>query len=812
MKIKIYILTILSLLTFILRAESQTFTSRGIIVNQGTIIIKDLNSVRLESGTVENSGTITMSDNPNGVFIEPGSNFINSGEFNLFNTLNCNGNINNENGYLQLNYNGGTVLAQDAISGLVDFNNTSNFQVIPMLSFDSVAFSGSSKRFDYDNTRNQKFLEARSYFSSNNNTQLTYQSDTIEIHSQKITDHSGQIKNFSSPTAWFRQNSDSLNAELGGSGSFIQYDLDNPNGVDVVSNDIYIEKVLQLSRGEMKNTPANNFTMGDQSTIYRKPQGSIASEAKWEGTVAVLYNGVATVALKTGGEIPVARNILTDIEVENSGGIELTQDIYASDRITLRDGNIYTDEDLDGNGSRETEHTLYLINSDNTALTFENKNFEIIGAFAKTNLVLDEGMVFNNAYTKMSLGELGSDNGDIDTLIVRVTPDFDWSGGEFGEVDNVRRKFEISAKNNNNDNVTSLNSATFGYAWRHFEDANPPPESETPVAGEFTFGEAQLVRWDPTQDSWFDQGESGTILTDFDANWAYGDAALLGELGEFAVGVSAVKFLRMIASAMLEGPYRGLGIYSDASTTLTQEIPLMGTELTDQDIFPLSAPNEYPYNLDPARTSATLSVVPENVVDWIVVEFRNKALEGDIGDPLQSFFKTCLLRSDGMLLDLDGSTEVLIHQEDTQTPENPDGIDVRGKTPYYVVIRHRNHLSVVTSEPVSLSARKTSADPNNLTLSPTDLIGDIQVLGLDDSGSKIFGMIAGNVDHDRLTLLDEQIINEETFEDDKQAIWNQIGLAGYMREDVNMDGMVSTKDYNISWNNRGRYTLVKELK
>ncbi len=799
------IIYILSVLTFFATAESQTFSSHGVIVNEGTFIIKDLNLVRL-GGTVENSGTFTLSDSPNGMFIESNSNFINTGEFNLFNTLNCNGNIDNENGYLQLNYNGGTVLAQDAIGGFVDFNYSEDFQVIPMLSFDSVVFRGNVKRFDYDNTRNQDSLVARSYFSSSNNTQLTYQSDDIEIHSHQVTNHGGTVKNFSGPWSWFRQNSDSLGAQLGGSGSFTQYEVDNPNGVEIVSNGIYIENLLQLSQGEMKNTSSLNLTMADQSSIHRKPQSSLSSQPNWEGTVAVLYNGSSSISTKITAEIPTGKSILTDLEVENTGGIELTRDVYVTDRISLRDGNIYTDEDTDSDGTRDSRNTLYMINSDNTALEFEDKSSEIVGAFAKTNLVLGQAMKFNNEYTNLALGEFGSDIGNIDTLILRVEPKFSWDQATYGEVSNVQRKFEIAARNSNGTDALFLNSATFGYAWRHFASA-PPFENETPATGEFSFDEARLIHWDETNNSWIDQGESATILTDEGANWAYGIADLRGELGQFAVGVSAIDYLRLIASAILQGPYRGLGIYSDANYTSPSPVPLMGTELNQQGLLPLNAPDEYPYNLDPARASATLSVMPQNIVDWIVVEFRNKALAEDIGPPLKSFFKTCLLRSDGMLIDLDGSSEILILQEDTKTPENPGGIDASGNTPYHIVLRHRNHLSVVSANPVSFSG----GDTTRLTLSPGDLLGEVKLLGLDNLGNNIFGLLAGNTDHNRLTILNEQIINEFGFEDDKQAIWNKIGLAGYMREDANLDGLVSTKDYNISWNNRQKFTLVKDL-
>lgn len=100
----------------------------------------------------------------------------------------------------------------------------------------------------------------------------------------------------------------------------------------------------------------------------------------------------------------------------------------------------------------------------------------------------------------------------------------------------------------------------------------------------------------------------------------------------------------------------------------------MSTLLQDNDFIPLASP--YP----DGRVAAA---IPSNVVDWIGVELRTTP--GGTAVTERSFF----LRNDGVITDLDGTTA-----------------DLRfynvGSGDYYILIKHRNHLPVMSKEAQTL--------------------------------------------------------------------------------------------------------------
>ncbi|MBN2104312.1 hypothetical protein JW835_09760 [bacterium] len=79
-----------------------------------------------------------------------------------------------------------------------------------------------------------------------------------------------------------------------------------------------------------------------------------------------------------------------------------------------------------------------------------------------------------------------------------------------------------------------------------------------------------------------------------------------------------------------------------------------------------------------------VDTVPPNVVDWVLVELRSNADSDTVAQ--KSFF----LRKDGYVVDEDGTTTEL---------------EIEGVTSgdYYIVVRHRNHLAIMSDVPQSLS-------------------------------------------------------------------------------------------------------------
>jgi hypothetical protein len=216
---------------------------------------------------------------------------------------------------------------------------------------------------------------------------------------------------------------------------------------------------------------------------------------------------------------------------------------------------------------------------------------------------------------------------------------------------------------------------------------------------------------------------------------------------------------------------------------------LMHDSLRSQGLVPLVEPySAFPYNRpsildsDPAEkvtTSAILSDTGSNaIVDWVFIEMRNAASPATI-----MATKRALLQRDGdVVSSVDGTSPIFFSLL-------PAGN-------YYVTIKHRNHLGVMTATALPLNLASTTVDFTTLdpvyvhvaappiTNAPRKIIGSVAVLWAGDANSN------KNVKYNGLS-------------NDKQEILNAVGVAtpnttvfGYRIEDVNMDGMVRYNNFN----------------
>lgn len=97
--------------------------------------------------------------------------------------------------------------------------------------------------------------------------------------------------------------------------------------------------------------------------------------------------------------------------------------------------------------------------------------------------------------------------------------------------------------------------------------------------------------------------------------------------------------------------------------------------------------------------------MPDSIVDWATVEVRSEFSGGN------KTYRNCFIRSDGMLVDLDGKSPVALP------------LSVPGD--FYVVVRHRNHLAIMTSTPVPLKLKSSI----QTGLQTVDLTDETIVLG-----------------------------------------------------------------------------------
>ncbi|MBN3035207.1 MAG: agmatine deiminase family protein [Bacteroidales bacterium] len=205
---------------------------------------------------------------------------------------------------------------------------------------------------------------------------------------------------------------------------------------------------------------------------------------------------------------------------------------------------------------------------------------------------------------------------------------------------------------------------------------------------------------------------------------------------------------------LLEGPFNGA-----AMTSL----------LNTGGYIPLNQP----YNVAPwyyAGTEAVASIPDPNITDWILIEYRDapdaaSALPGTI-IAMQAAF----LKNDGKIVALDGSGMPVFSEAVTEQ--------------LFAVIRHRNHLDIMSANPLSLAGNVYSYDFTN---------GAGQAYGGSNAqhelSAGIWGMIGGDGD------ADGQIGNG-----DKLDVWSlQAGSSGYKTGDFNLDIEVNNGDKNDVW-------------
>jgi hypothetical protein len=192
------------------------------------------------------------------------------------------------------------------------------------------------------------------------------------------------------------------------------------------------------------------------------------------------------------------------------------------------------------------------------------------------------------------------------------------------------------------------------------------------------------------------------------------------------------------AKCLLEGPY--------TAGSMTTNI---------NGILPLSSP----YNSAPF----TVTSIPVNVVDWVLVELR-------------STFNGAAVKAQSAWLYSDGFIK---------SPGKPYLIFMNtNSASYFMVISHRNHLSVMSHNAVSVAG---SGVPSLIDYSIlTNIYGHGGVVQKDNG---ICTMAAGDANSD-----------SGVYPTDRNANWRlETGQSGYKSADFNLDGSVYPNDLNGYW-------------
>lgn len=188
-------------------------------------------------------------------------------------------------------------------------------------------------------------------------------------------------------------------------------------------------------------------------------------------------------------------------------------------------------------------------------------------------------------------------------------------------------------------------------------------------------------------------------------------------------------------------------------------------------------PNNQPFNTAPWNYNGNESLgsgSSSSYVDWVLVELRNSSNPSEVAAR-----KAAILKNDGTLLNSNGNTGVTFNNLAAGS--------------YYVAVFHRNHLAVMSSVPVQLSANTPTYD---FTTGLNKAFGQNPMKELAPGK---YGMYAGDGNSDGgITITDRN---------DVWAIQN--GSMGYLKGDFNLDGGVTASDVNLYWNiNNGTMTQV----
>ncbi len=181
-------------------------------------------------------------------------------------------------------------------------------------------------------------------------------------------------------------------------------------------------------------------------------------------------------------------------------------------------------------------------------------------------------------------------------------------------------------------------------------------------------------------------------------------------------------------------------------------------------------PKSQPYNVAPWYYSGTetVSSFPEGVIDWVLVELRQAAFPSGAITTLPGWPRACMVKSDGSIVDVNNKSLDLLC--------NPSQADQ-----LYVVIRHRNHVAIMSSTGLTISG-------NNYVYNFKDAITKAYggSAGYRQLSNTVFGMVGADADSDgSISVLDFS----------KWA--TDFGKTnGYLNSDVDEDGQISVLDFS----------------
>lgn len=226
----------------------------------------------------------------------------------------------------------------------------------------------------------------------------------------------------------------------------------------------------------------------------------------------------------------------------------------------------------------------------------------------------------------------------------------------------------------------------------------------------------------------------------------------------------------------LEGPFNPT--MQEMNTNLLQRELLPGMTFSDSLTIGQETPPGQPYATAPWNyigqegADFTNADYPNDVVDWVLVSLR-----------------TGLEKSDEVL-----QTAALVHKDGQLSFPN-NCIEIPGEGPFYILIEHRNHMGVMSHEPIELSDEFILYDFRNQNSWQDELQTGF---GQKEYPSDAWLMFAG--DGDQIT----DVVSYDISGQDKVVWLNDNGsFTAYLNSDFDLNGDVSGSDKILWTNNNG---------
>jgi hypothetical protein len=189
-----------------------------------------------------------------------------------------------------------------------------------------------------------------------------------------------------------------------------------------------------------------------------------------------------------------------------------------------------------------------------------------------------------------------------------------------------------------------------------------------------------------------------------------------------------------------------------------------------------------PYSVSPWNYNGTESVtaIPFGVVDWVLLEYRDAPTASAATSSTTIRKQAAFLRNDGNIVGLDGASGL---------PFNESIINQ-----LFIVVRHRNHLGIMSANPAGFDGSQYSYDFTN---SPGKAFGSNSQK---DLGGGYYGMFMGDMDANG------------TIEQNDLIRWKlESGNHGYYSSDLNLSKQVNNLDKNEYWKaNSGKSSQVPQ--